>query len=189
MARVCTVCAHTGRRSIGKCLVSEQPNRSIAKQFGLDDAAVFPTGGREHDAIHERGVAMLETVDAVLEAITAETRRFGVRWRRVGKSIRCSMDDALRLLQRTGHAEADAGDVEDCSSPLTFLLLARTGRLRDWTDAIDMLRMPGDVARRILAAADAESGELVELNMRDDLQVVMAADRASLLKLLKEPQN
>ncbi len=41
MPRVCTVCAHPQRHGIDECLVSGRSNRSIAKQFGVDDAAVF----------------------------------------------------------------------------------------------------------------------------------------------------
>src|SRR5579864_693996 len=41
MPRVCTVCTHPQKREIDECLVSGQSNRSIAKRFGVDDAAVF----------------------------------------------------------------------------------------------------------------------------------------------------
>ena len=131
-------------------------------------------------------MAVLETFEAVVAAVAEETRRLGVRWTRGAETIRCSTDDALRLLRTAGYHDVDAGDVEDCSSPLTFLVLARTGRLRDWRKAIDVLGVPEEVARRVMATADGEPGDAVELGMGDKPQVVLAADRASLLRALEE---
>ncbi len=47
MPRTCTVCAHTDRHAIEKALVAGTPNRRIATQHGLSEAAV-----RRHAAEH-----------------------------------------------------------------------------------------------------------------------------------------
>ena len=47
MSRVCTVCSHPERHAIEKLIVGGTPNRRIATQFGLSEAAV-----RRHAAEH-----------------------------------------------------------------------------------------------------------------------------------------
>jgi len=47
MSRVCTVCAHPERRAIDAAIVAGTPNRRIATQHGLSEAAV-----RRHAAEH-----------------------------------------------------------------------------------------------------------------------------------------
>ncbi len=58
MARVCTCCAHRDRHAIEKLLVGGTPNRRIATQFGLSEAAV-----RRHAAEH-LPVALVQAQEA-----------------------------------------------------------------------------------------------------------------------------
>jgi hypothetical protein len=59
MTRTCTVCAHQDRHAIEKALVGGTPNRRIATQYALSEAAV-----RRHAAEH-LPVALVKAQDAV----------------------------------------------------------------------------------------------------------------------------
>ena len=58
MARVCTCCTHRDRHAIEKLIVGGTPNRRIATQFGLSEAAV-----RRHAAEH-LPVALVQAQEA-----------------------------------------------------------------------------------------------------------------------------
>lgn len=73
MPRICTVCAHPKKREIDECLVSGQSNRSIAKRFGVDDAAVF----RHRNAhllaalVQAKGAQQAASADVLLDQVRA----------------------------------------------------------------------------------------------------------------------
>ena len=56
-------------------------------------------------------------------------------------------------------------------------------------EAIEVLGIPKNVARRIFAASNGQPGDAVELGPEDGAEVVSATDRALLLRTLEKAQS
>jgi hypothetical protein len=71
MPRRCTVCDHSEKHSIDEALVSNTPYRSVAKQFGVSESAVY-RHKTEHLPAHllkAREVEMTARADDLLEQV------------------------------------------------------------------------------------------------------------------------
>ena len=121
MPRTCTVCTHPKRAKIDEALVSNRStNRSIAKQYGLDDVAVWrhrqshlpETIAKAHEAKEiaraDGLVAQVAAMKQEAEAILQDARRSpGSQARR---DALLAIDKALKALELIGRIEGELRD-------------------------------------------------------------------------------
>lgn len=96
MPQVCTVCTHADHHAIDVALVSRTPNRRIASQYGLTEAAV-----RRHRVAHlpaqmarARDAAELADADDLVAQVRALQARALAILRRCGRSARRPVGDS-----------------------------------------------------------------------------------------------
>jgi hypothetical protein len=133
MPRSCTICAHRDVRRINAAIVESMPNRRIATQYGISEAAV-----RRHKAEHlPRRMVKAKEAKSVLDADQLLTQAQSLYAKAVALLRQAEQDGDVRT------ALAGIGQARQCLE----LLMEATGKL-DRTPRVNVLISPEWIAVR-----------------------------------------